>query len=112
MDKELYRKLMVEPEVLQGIGMVALREAEREIKTKEQDSARKIAANPSRPIFGSNFHRVTEYLDTRSYEERYEELVRRRVGEIFQDYIQRLDLSEELKRRWRVLSQDYKGGNH
>ena len=115
MDQDLYQKLMLEPEVLQGIGNVALREAEKEIKTQEQDFARKVLAHSTTNaplILGilGHFHRVPNILkhsycldevvggDLRSYEERYKERVSNRAGEIFLDYISRLDILEEFKK--------------
>jgi len=137
MDQDLYRKLMMEPSVLQGICQVASRKAEGEIRQEEIDSFRKRrgqqAINPSICITGqshrpelrakfvvdlSEFYGRLNLNPPPSYEEQREERVRHRADEIFQDYISRLDLSEELKKYYRVVKNNFLGkvffnnGNH
>ena len=106
MDQDLYQKLMLEPEVLQGIGAVALREAEKEVKKQEQDSARKNASDTS-VLLPWSFDHAKLYGDLklpnypvipRSHDERRREQVRNCADEIFKDYISRLDLLEKFKK--------------
>lgn len=117
---------MMEPSVLQGVGTVATREAEKEIKKQEQDFARKALAHSTSnpPLILWNFHRAPNILkhsycldevvggDLRSYEERYKERVSNRAGEIFLDYISRLGLSEELKKRYKIINKSFLYSNH
>ena len=97
MDEALYRKLMLESSVLQGIAAVASGEAEKEFREQGHNLSKRLLNQAQNHIILGHYH-SGKFRDPRSYEDRYSERVRQRAGEIFWDYISRLDILKKLKK--------------